>query len=161
MNDEKNVGAAPMVPGPQGGGQARGGRASRIGIGCLTVMAVVSVLGALLVAFNDDPDRGKALGAYIAMTIVFGASAAIWRWLKSRGDRREEIVEHEKIVLKHAARLGGAATLAQIVEGTPLSSEEASATLDHLSGKGLVQFDLLDDGTVLYRFGGLGRRIDD
>jgi hypothetical protein len=126
-----------------------------VGIGCLTVFSIVLALGVVLAMLSDSPKRNAALSVYGIPAIVAGAGAYLWWRAGQKRDRSERLVRHEKIVLKHAAVLGGTATLAQIVEATPLSSEEAAAALEYLGGKGLVHYDLLDDGTVLYRFGGL------
>jgi hypothetical protein len=145
MNEQSNT-----APGPK----KRTG--ARIGLGCLTFYALMCVVFTVVaIADNNTRNRNVALAMFGVMAVLSCSGAYFWfRSMRNR-DRRERSRESEKIVLHQASTCGGVTTLALIVQDTPLSSEEAEVALESLSRKGLVHLDLLEDGTVQYRFGGL------
>jgi hypothetical protein len=139
-----------LVPDPQAPPKRTG---IRVGIGCLTVFSLFMVVGAVVMLAGESKDRNVGLAFYGILAILAGGGAYLWfRSLKNR-DRKDWLVYHERIVVQQIASAGGNATLAQIVQGTPLSATQAEEVVESLSSKGLIHLDLLDDGTVLYKFG--------
>jgi hypothetical protein len=103
-------------------------------------------------------DQPGGLAGVVVMSIVglglVGAGIFWWRFVRSNETSRRGDFE-EKDVLLVAARHGGAVTVAQIVLESNLSADRADAVLARMRQRGLAHAELLDDGTVQYRFGGL------
>ena len=95
----------------------------------------------------------------VFLIVVTGAAALAggiyWFRGVSGSERRLRYQYQEKQILGVAARHGGSATLAQISLETELDAAEATEVIDRLCASGIARADLLDDGTVTYRFGGL------
>jgi hypothetical protein len=97
----------------------------------------------------DNPAFGFILGP-----LAF-AAGYIWFRSVTGSERRLRHQYQEKQILSVAASHGGIITLAQIKLDTDLDAAEAAEVIDRLCANGLCRADLLDDGTVCYRFGGL------
>lgn len=110
---------------------------------------------AIFGAVDTGPDAKAAMIVFGVPAILGGIGAVmlfrgIWQHEKSQSAYLQE-----KIVLKAAANRDGAVTIAQIIHVTPLSSSEAEEALERLCRQNLAQPELLEDGTVEYRFIGL------
>ncbi len=96
-----------------------------------------------------------ALAFYGLIGVGFLVSGVFWlRYITALESARRTLFV-DKAILGAAARLGGAATIAQITLETPLSVAEATEGVDRLCRRGAARPELLDDGTISYRFAGL------
>jgi len=113
-------------------------------------------IGAMAGFISVPPHEIGGPIAALIFSLAFGLSGFFWiRWMKKREDQR--IAQYqEKLILDVAAMQGGAVTLAQISQLTPMSVDEVEATLRRLALQGLARLELLDDGGVVYHFIGLG-----
>lgn len=127
----------------------------RLGAGCLMLLG--TLIGIMGVTIFLEPGRFEFLGFLFYGSIAVGLAGAgiFWyRYVSGQESTRRQLFE-EKAILSVAARHGGYTTLAQISLETPFTASEAEATMSRLCGQGFAQPELLEDGTVRYRFGGL------
>jgi hypothetical protein len=126
----------------------------RIGAGCLVVLG----LGMALLAFGGIVTQDGALAGEIVLGAIglgFGAAGFFWLRFVTDADRRRREEFEEKAVLSVAATHAGFVTISQIALESALSASEAERVINRLCGRGMAQPELLEDGTVRYRFTGL------
>ena len=61
----------------------------------------------------------------------------------------------EEMILGLAAKHGGYLTLAMVVLESSCTATQAEMAMEQMIRQGFAQPELMDDGTVRYRFGGL------
>jgi hypothetical protein len=126
----------------------------RLGAGCLVLIGVVIIL--LGISAAAGPWSGLE-GLLFALALGGGFSTAglFWyRYVAAQERVRTNLFE-EKTLLAVALNHGGYATVAQMVLETPYTAAEAEEAMARLCRQGLAHPELLEDGTVRYRFGGL------
>jgi hypothetical protein len=130
----------------------------RMGAGCLVLLGLTIILIAANYILSPSQFNVPGFIFYGLIGAGFGVSGIFWlRYITALEVTRRNLFA-EKSVLRAAAQKGGMATIAEITLESPLSSEEAEAAVERLCGRGVAQPDLLDDGTVIYRFSGLLKR---
>jgi hypothetical protein len=127
-----------------------------MGAGCLvTIGAMLALLGGIPVLMEND--KG-ALGGFFFCMIGGGgmvAAGIFWyRYVRSRDQQQLDLYE-EKMVLGVASRHGGYLTLAVLALESACTAAQAEEALNRMVRHGFAQPELMDDGTVRYRFGGL------
>jgi hypothetical protein len=130
----------------------------RMGAGCLLLLGTtIIVIAATYLSSPADFD----IPGFIFYGLIgagFGVSGIFWlRYISALEETRRNLFA-EKAVLRVAARNGGSVTIAEISLDSPLTAEEAESAVERLCGRGVARAELLDDGTVEYRFSGLLRR---
>jgi|GEM_PF-2552881 len=127
----------------------------RLGAGCLVLLG--GLVAVIAVTIFLEPGRFEFLGFlfYGILGLGFSGAGIFWyRYVTEQEETRRHMFE-EKAILNVAARHGGYATLAQISLATPFTASEAEAAMSRLCRQGYAQPELLEDGTIRYRFGGL------
>jgi hypothetical protein len=126
----------------------------RMGAGCLVLIgAAIAILGFSSAAGPYAGVGGIVLG--VALGAGFGAAGLFWyNYVADQERARRELFE-EKAILAVALNHGGCATIAQLVLAAPFTAAEADSAMARLCRQRLAHPELLDDGTVRYRFGGL------
>ncbi len=127
----------------------------RLGAGCLVLlggMVVIMALGLFLGAGRPDP---TGLLFYGMFGVGFLSAGIFWYRYVSEQERTRRRLFEEKSLLSVAVRHGGYATLAQVTLETPVTALEAEEAMARLCRQGFAQPELMEDGTVRYRFGGL------
>ena len=127
----------------------------RLGAGCLLLLGSLVVV--MAVTLFLEPGRFEVLGFlfYGIVGLGFSGAGIFWyRYVSEQELTRRRLFE-EKAILNVAARHGGYVTLAQVTLETPFTAMEGEATMARLCRQGFAQPELLEDGTVRYRFGGL------
>ncbi len=125
----------------------------RAGAGCLILIGVfISALSA--VTFFGG---GGAWLVYFILGVGFLGSGVFWYRYVLDTESRLTLQHAEKEILNAARQHGGEVTAAQLVLETSLSSSEVERALAHLTRQGVTRPELLEDGTVSYRFSGLLR----
>jgi hypothetical protein len=134
----------------------RGGGIMRVGaIGLMILgapIAILSILGAL--AEEPRLSIGGLLFLGVLGIILF-VSGIIWLRSISAGESMTQSRREEELILNLAARHGGALTIAQVVTESGLTANQAEVILERLTSQRLLQPDLLDDGSIVYRVRGL------
>ena len=124
----------------------------RTGAGCLVAFGVVMLGLAIATLFEG------VSGAFPFVFLVgIGTLAGGVYWLKNvlGADRKLQEQYEEKAILAVASRNGGEITLGQISLETDLDANETAAAMDRLCSRGIARADIMDDGTISYRFSGL------
>lgn len=125
----------------------------RIGAGCLVAIGAGIALLGLTAIWNGAGVDGVLMR--VLLGVAFAAGGVFWYNYVSRQERsRRELIE-EKALLRVALNHGGRATIAQVALETPFTAAETEAIMERLCRQGLARPDILDDGTISYRFGGL------
>lgn len=127
----------------------------RLGAGCLVLVGgLVTVVAMTLVL---KPENSDLLGFffYAILGLGFLAAGIFWYRYVSEQERTRRRLFEEKAILNVAARHGGYATLAQVTLETPFTASEAEGAMSRLCREGFARPEILDDGTIRYRFGGL------
>ncbi len=127
----------------------------RLGAGCLMLVGALVVLVGM--ALIPKPGNVDLLGVlfYCLLGTGFIAAGIFWyRYVSQQEGTRRRLFE-EKSILTVAARHGGYATLAQVMLDTPFTAAEAEGAMARLCREGFARPEVLDDGTIRYRFGGL------
>lgn len=127
----------------------------RLGAGCLVLVGGLVIVVAL--ALVPKPGNFDILGFlfYGILGAGFVAAGIFWyRYVSQQEGTRRRLFE-EKAILTVAARHGGYATLAQVALETPFTAAEAEGAMARLCREGFARPEVLDDGTIRYRFGGL------
>lgn len=122
-------------------------------------MLLLMLMGFAGLSVEPEPDNE---GAAAAVIFVFGLPGIVCcvgsiLWLRSirTGELKRLHLYQEKAVLAVAAASGCSVTIGEVARETPLSSLEVEETLSRLCGRSIAHPELLEDGTVLYRFAGL------
>lgn len=127
----------------------------RMGAGCLALIGMSVVVMAAVLYFGKG--RLDLLGAafYAMLGAGFLGAGVYWyRYVVSQERARRRLFQ-EKAILAVAARHGGRATLALVTLETNCTAADAESAMARLRREGFAVVELLDDGTVCYRFGGL------
>lgn len=122
----------------------------RVGAGCLMFIGVAILALSLTASFASA--AGSVL--YVLISAAFIGSGLFWYRFIVRSEHKE-LELREKEVLAVARMHNGVVSPAQLALETSLTSSEVAEVLARLSRGGMVRPELLDDGTVVYRFGGL------
>lgn len=101
---------------------------------------------------TDDPETEKATPAIRTIGLVMFGTGALIIWMTRRREAEQRSAYGEKAVLRVAAMYNGRVTLSQIGVETDLSIDEAERVIEDLCRRNIAQPELLDDGSVEYRF---------
>lgn len=127
----------------------------KVGAGCLVVLGAMMLLVAFSSLAGNSPDAMTGFLVSFIMSAALTAAAIFWfRHIRSHDRQRIELYE-EKMLLGLAAKHGGYLTLAMVVLESACTADEADAAMTRMVQRGFAQPDLMEDGTVRYRFGGL------
>jgi hypothetical protein len=126
----------------------------RLGAGCLVLIGVVIAVVGIASVKGSIENLGSILYCRLFGGGFAFAGGYWYRYVRAQERTRRRLFE-EKQVLAVALNHGGYATLAQLVLEAPFTAAEAEAAMQRICRQGLAHPDLLDDGTVRYRFGGL------
>jgi hypothetical protein len=129
----------------------------RMGAGCLVLLGATIVVIAVTSLFAPASLSLPGFVVYGLIGLGFAMSGIFWIRYISALEETRRLLFAEKEVLRAAERHTGRLTVALITLHTPLSSEEAEHVLDRLCRRGVAYPDVLDDGTIEYRFRGLIR----
>lgn len=127
----------------------------RLGAGCLVLLG--ALIGVMAVTIFLEPGRFEFLGFmfYGIIAVGLGGAGVFWyRYVSGQEQTRQQLFA-EKAILNVAARHGGYITMVQVSLETPFTASDAEAAMSRLCGQGYAQPELMEDGTVRYRFGGL------
>jgi hypothetical protein len=130
----------------------------RMGAGCLVLLGVTIIVIAGASVFTPGEIGVPGFIIYGLIGSGFGVSGIIWLRYIATLEEARRILFAEKAVLRVAARNGGIGTVAEITLQSPLTTDEVQAAVERLCGRGVAQPELMEDGTVVYRFGGLLKR---
>lgn len=114
------------------------------------------MIGSAMLAVSTTP--ADALVGLVVMMVIgagFAAAGGFWWRFVTSADARRRIEYQDKTVLGVAARHNGVVTIARVAVETDMSPEEAREAIERLCIRGLAQPEVLDDGAIEYRFGGL------
>src|ERR1041384_3907048 len=127
----------------------------RFGAGCLVLLGLV--VAAMAVTLFAGADHVTLFGGIFYGTTSAGLLVAGIFWYRyiSSQERWRQALFQEKALLSLAAKHGGYLTLAQVTLEAPYTAAESETVMARLVRQGFAQPELLDDGTVRYRFGGL------
>jgi hypothetical protein len=133
----------------------------KMGAGCL--VAVGAMFALLGIPVLMDEQKG-ALGVFFFCMIGGGAMIAAgifwYRYVRTRDQQQIDLYE-EKTLLGLAARHGGHLTLALVALESSCTAVEAEEALSRMVRHGFAQPELMEDGTVRYRFGGLIEGVEE
>jgi hypothetical protein len=130
----------------------------RMGAGCLVLLGMTIIVIAVNYILSSSQISIPGFIIYGLIGAGFGVSGIFWlRYITALEVTRRNLFA-EKSVLRAAAYKGGMASIAEITLESPLSAEEAEAAVERLCSRGVARPELLDDGTVIYRFSGLLKR---
>lgn len=127
------------------------------GAGLLAALALFMLLGYL----GSDVAKGTAV-AYVTLALMVGLPA-LFSGLLVRGhvrdrvgrdDRREELRQRtvESEILKLAIANKGRLTAVEVAAQLALTPEGALAALDRLALRGQAEYEVTDDGVIVYSF---------
>lgn len=120
-----------------------------LALGLLSLM----LMGFGLIDASEEP--GIIFAVFGIPGIIMGLAGLAWLRSIARREQDGHLRYEEKAVLEIAAANGGFASIAMITLHTALSAADAEAALSRLCGRGVAQPEIMDDGAVTYRFGGL------
>lgn len=127
----------------------------RMGAGCLVLVGGLISIIAVTYFFSEHSSGLYGLAFYGLIGLGFGVSGVFWlRYITTLESARRNMFA-EKAVLAAAFRHGGTATLAQITLESPLTLNETESAVERLCRRGVARPELMDDGTITYRFSGL------
>lgn len=134
----------------------------RLGSGCLVLLGALVVI--IAIGTLASQQEGFDFFAFVFCALIGGgfvAAGIFWYRYVAAQELVKRALFEEKAVLNVAARHRGYATLAQIALETPFTTAESEAVMARLCRDGFAQPELMDDGTVRYRFGGLLGKNDE
>lgn len=111
------------------------------------LIGLIGALGLLGTVIDNDP-LGKKVALSVFFLLMIGGAVAIWLSAQRADSKRRERNEVQRLL----AMVGDQGTLAapQLV-AAGYTKEEADAALQRLREAGVVQFDVDDTGTPVYR----------
>ena len=118
------------------------------------LFGLVMIAGVLIGVLEDTSDYSPSTNAM--MTLLFGVLPLaigvllVWRVRRAAARRRQEA--REAAVLGAVRKRQGVVTAVDVAADCGMSLEEAQGTLDWLHLRGFSEMDVLDSGTVVYRF---------
>lgn len=127
----------------------------RIGAGCLLLLGLLTVVIAISISASGAAPRLLGSLFYGLLGIGFGAAGVYWYRYVVAVEKKQLLLFEEKALLNVAVRHGGYVTVAQLTLEAHFTAAEAEEAVARLCRQGFAHPELLDDGTVRYRFGGL------
>lgn len=121
----------------------------------LLVGGVISLILMGMGLADASEDLGIIIGVYGVPGIVMSLTGLLWLRRIAQREQEGHLRYEEKAVLEVAAANDGFASIAMVTLRTALSVADAEAALSRLCQRGVAQPEIMDDGTVTYRFGGL------
>jgi hypothetical protein len=127
----------------------------RMGAGCLVALGAMTALLSIPVLADEKKD---ALLGFLFFLLFGGgmiAAGIFWyRYIRTRDEQQIDRYE-DRMLLGLAARHGGHLTLAIVALESTCSAAQAESAMARMVRQGFAQPELMEDGTVRYRFGGL------
>jgi hypothetical protein len=127
----------------------------RIGAGCLVMLGLFMFISAVFALAVPPLEEVAGLIVMATLGAGFGGAGVYWWRFVTGSEVRRRGEFHDKVVLGIAAAHGGQVTIAQVAVESELTAEEAREALERLCRRGLALPDILEDGSIQYRFGGL------
>jgi len=127
-----------------------------IGFGAIIILGVSISIG----EGRYDSIFTELIGGTLMGAAPF-AGGIYWYRNILKKEKRNRLAAKEKMILRLAERLGGKLSVLELAARTELSADESKEVLDEMYKKGLAEFDLMDNGTVLYAFRGTGLSLRD
>ena len=127
----------------------------RMGAGCLVVLGAIMLMAAVGSLVDKSSDAVAGFIICLIMSAALIAGAVFWfRYIRAHDQQRIDLYQ-EKMILGLAAKHGGYLTLAMVVLESSCTATQAEMAMEQMIRQGFAQPELMDDGTVRYRFGGL------
>ncbi len=121
----------------------------------LLLSGLFIIMIGLFAIFTQPEELRKNLTMTLVLGLlpaILGAGICTLGTLQMRRTRKEAL---EKQVFQLAKMKGGRLTVAELTLETNLTSDKATAYLDDLHHRSLVDMDVSDSGTIFFRFPGL------
>jgi hypothetical protein len=134
----------------------KGNIAARLGAMILVIVGAIFLIVSILGFLPDEPRITLAGLLFLGILgLLLGGAGVLW--LRSLAGREavEQTQLEEKAVMNLVASNGGAVTVAQLAQGMQLTATEAESLAERMMGARLLEPELRDDGTVVYRLRGL------
>jgi hypothetical protein len=112
------------------------------------MLAIFGVLG-FAGSFDVNAQGKRQLQLLPIFLLMLAAAAFLWIRANRQSSRNRRVTLDRKLL--SLGQESGALTVAQVVAGLQLTSEEATAALTQLTRDGLAQFDVDAEGAPIYR----------
>lgn len=120
----------------------------------LGVFGLVMIAGVSIQALEGTSKYSRVTDVLLTFLLgIVPLVGAVWLYKRARqAATRRTVDDSEKIVLRLAKRCQGVLTVVEVAANSPLSVEQAKATLDQLNLKGFNEMDVSDAGIIVYKF---------
>jgi Co/Zn/Cd efflux system component len=131
-----------------------GSSTARLGAILLVVLGLLFLVGAILGMLPSEPIIAAGGLLFLGVLgLILGGAGIYWLRSLSQRDVADQGAREEEMVARLIARNGGTVTIPQLAEGLNIRTPDAEALAERLMNQRILQPELLDDGTLVYKKG--------